>query len=204
MGGAEAGKTGSLVATTGLEANEAVLDNVDTTNTVTAGNGVDSQEELGGIGLDLAVLVLELDGKTLLEVDGEVLRSLGSLPGVDSELPHVLWGSDVGVLENTSLVGAVSQVLVHGPGLALGAGDGDARLLSVLEKVGTALEAVVEDGVTPWGNDLNVGLESVECKLETDLVVTLAGATVRDGETSLLLGDGDLRAGNDGAGERGA
>lgn len=202
MSGAQAGKTGGLVAATRLETDEAVLDNVDTANTVLAGNGVDSKEELGGIGDSLAAGELSLDGQTLLEVKDKVLGLLGSLGGVDGQLPHVLGGSDVGVLEDTGLVTAVGQVLVHAPGLALCAGDGDAGLLGVVEEILATLEAVVEDGVAPWGNDLDGGLQGVEGQLEADLVVALTGAAVRDGETALLLGDGNLGAGNDGTGER--
>ncbi|THV88227.1 Bystin-domain-containing protein [Aureobasidium pullulans] len=202
VSGAQAGKTGGLVAATRLETDEAVLDNVDTANTVLAGNGVDSKEELGGIGDSLAAGELSLDGQTLLEVKDKVLGLLGSLGGVDGQLPHVLGGSDVGVLEDTGLVTAVGQVLVHAPGLALCAGDGDAGLLGVVEEILATLEAVVEDGVAPWGNDLDGGLQGVEGQLEADLVVALTGAAVRDGETALLLGDGNLGAGNDGTGER--
>ncbi|TIA03603.1 Bystin-domain-containing protein [Aureobasidium pullulans] len=202
VSGAQAGKTGGLVAATRLETDEAVLDNVDTANTVLAGNGVDSKEELGGIGDSLAAGELSLDGQTLLEVKDKVLGLLGSLGGVDGQLPHVLGGSDVGVLEDTGLVTAVGQVLVHAPGLALCAGDGDAGLLGVVEEILATLEAVVEDGVAPWGNDLDGGLQGVEGQLEADLVVALTGAAVRDGETALLLGDGNLGAGNDGTGKR--
>ncbi|THX43602.1 Bystin-domain-containing protein [Aureobasidium pullulans] len=202
VSGAKAGKTGGLVAATRLETDEAVLDNVDTANTVLAGNGVDSKEELGGIGDSLAAGELSLDGQTLLEVKDKVLGLLGSLGGVDGQLPHVLGGSDVGVLEDTGLVTAVGQILVHAPGLALCAGDGDAGLLGVVEEILATLEAVVEDGVAPWGNDLDGGLQGVEGQLEADLVVALTGAAVRDGETALLLGDGNLGAGNDGTGER--
>lgn len=35
-------------------------------------------------------------------------------------------------------------------------------------------------GKTPWGDDFDVGLEAIEGELETDLIVTLTGATVRD------------------------
>jgi hypothetical protein len=203
VSGAQARKTRGLVAATGLEADEAVLDNVDTANTVLAGNGVDGQEELGGIGDGLAARELDLDGETLLEVQDKVLGLLGGLGGVDGQLPHVLRGSNVGVLEDTGLVTAVGQVLVHAPGLALCAGDGDARLLGVVKKILTTLEAVVEDGVAPWGNDLDGGLESVEAELEADLVVTLASAAVRDGETALLLGDSNLGASDNGTGKRG-
>jgi hypothetical protein len=163
---------------------------VDTTNTVAAGNGVSSQEEVNGVGdsLLLALLsVLQLDGDTLLEGESEVLGLVGGGEGVLGQLPHVGGGSDVGVLQDTGLVGAVGQVLVHGPGLGLGGGDGDALLGSVGEEIVTADEALVEDGVTPRGNDLDVGLKGVEGKLEANLVVTLAGAAVRDSEAALAL-----------------
>lgn len=84
--------------------------NVDTANTVTAGNGVGSQEQLNGIGggLLLATLgVLKLDGNTLLEGQGEVLRLVGSGQRVLGELPHVGGRGGVGVLQDTGLVGAV-------------------------------------------------------------------------------------------------
>jgi hypothetical protein len=97
----------------------------------------------------------------------------------------------------------VCHVFIHAPGLALGAGDRDALLSGIVEEVVAALEAVVEDGVPPGCEDLDAGLESVECQLEADLVVALASAAVRDGKAALLLGDGDLGAGDDGAGEGG-
>jgi hypothetical protein len=81
----------------------------------------------------------------------------------------------------------VSQVLIHGPGLGLGGGYGNALLGSVGEEIVTADEALVENGVTPRGNDLNVGLEGVEGKLEANLVVTLASAAVGDSEAALAL-----------------
>jgi hypothetical protein len=203
VSGAEHGKTRGLVAAAGLEADETVLNDVDTADTVLAGNGVGSEEELDGLGDALAVLVVELDGETLLEVDGEVLRGIGCLGGIDGQLPHVLGRSDVGVLEDAGLVAAVCHVLVHAPWLALGAGDRDALLGGVVEKIVAALEAVVEHGVPPGCDDLDAGLESVEGQLEADLVVTLASATVGDGEAALLLGDSDLGTSDDGAGEGG-
>lgn len=41
----------------------------------------------------------------------------------------------------------------------------------VVEQVVAALEAVVEGGVAPRGNDLDLGVDRVEGKLEADLVV---------------------------------
>jgi hypothetical protein len=190
VSGAQGGETGGLVAATGLDTDETVLDDVDTANTVAAGNGVSGQEELDGVGdgLLLATLsVLELDGDTLLEEEGEVLGLIGGGQGVLGQLPHVGGRSGIGVLQDASLVRTVGQVLVHGPGLGLGGGDGNALLLGVVEQVLTALEALVEDGVAPRGNDLDAGLEGVEGKLKANLVVTLTGAAVGYSEAALAL-----------------
>jgi hypothetical protein len=190
VSGAQAGKTRGLVAAARLDTDETVLDNVDTADTVAAGNGISSQEEVNSIrgGLLLAVFgVLELDGKTLLEVEGEVLGLVGGGQRVDSELPHVGGRSDIRVLENTGLIGAVSQVLIHTPGLGLGGSDRDVLLGSIGEEIVTASETLVEDGVTPGSNDLDVGLQSVEGEFEADLVVTFSGATVGNSETALPL-----------------
>ena len=184
------GETRGLVAATRLNTDETVLNNVNTANTVTTGNGVGSQEELDRVGnsLLLAVLgVLQLHRETLVEVDDEVFRLVGSGERVGGQFPHVSGRSGVGVLQDTGLVGAVGQVLVHAPGLGLGRGDRDALLSGVGEEVVTASETLVEDGVTPRGDDLDLGLEGVESKLEADLVVALAGAAVGDGETALAL-----------------
>jgi hypothetical protein len=190
VGGAQAGETGGLVAAAGLDTDETVLDDIDTANAVTAGNGVSSKEELDRVGNSLllaSLKVLELDGHTLLEVESEVLGLIGGSQGVLGQLPHVGGRSGIGVLQNTGLIRAVGKVLVHRPGLRLSGGDGDTLLLGVVEQVLTTLEALVEDGVAPRGNDLDFGLEGVEGKLEADLVVTLTSATVGDGETALAL-----------------
>ena len=190
MSSAQTGQTRGLVATTRLDTDEAVLDNVDTADTVAAGDGVGGQEELDGVGDDLGLAglgVLELDGVTLLEVKGEVLGLIGGGQGGLGKLPHVLGRGDVGVLQDTGLVGAVGQVLVHAPGLGLGGSDGDILLGGIGEQIVTAGEALVEDGVAPGGDDLDVGLQGIEGQLETDLVVTLTSATVGDGEAALAL-----------------
>ena len=64
------------------------------------------------------------------------------------------------------------------------------------------MEAVVEFGNTPGGNDFNVWLEGIECEFETNLVVAFACAAVGDGNTVFPEGNGNLGTGDDGAGER--
>lgn len=70
-------------------------------------------------------------------------------------------------------------------------------MLGVVEEILTALEAVVEDWVAPWGKDCDGGLQCVECELETNLIIALACAAVGHSEAAFLLGNLDLGAGND-------
>ena len=76
-------------------------------------------------------------------------------------------------------------------------------LLSIVEEILPALEAVAEFGQPPWRNDLDGRLECVESQLEADLVVALACAAVRDESAAFLLRNADLCAGDDWAGQRG-
>ena len=55
---------------------------------------------------------------------------------------------------------------------------------------------------TPGSDDLDVGLEAVERKLETNLVVALARAAMRDEVTSLLFRDAHHATSDDWARKR--
>lgn len=77
-------------------------------------------------------------------------------------------------------------------------------LLSIVEEILPALEAVAELWEPPWRNDLDGGLECVESKLKANLVVALAGAAVRDETAAFLLGNADLCASNDWASQTGS
>ena len=142
--GAEAGQARSLVATTGLKTNEAVLDNVDTSNAVSASNGIGLQEELNGICDGLSLAGDQLLGKTLLEHQCEVLWGIWRLQWVDCQFPHVGWSGDIWVFQNTSLIAAVCQVLVHAPWLALCAADGDTGLLGIVEEIVATCKSLIE------------------------------------------------------------
>jgi hypothetical protein len=95
----------------------------------------------------------------------------------------------------------VCQILVHAPWLTLCAADGDSCLLGVIEKIVAASKSLVEFGETPWGNDLDGGLEGVECEFEADLIVSLSSTAVGDSNASFLLCNFDLGPGDYGAGE---
>lgn len=113
MSGSEDSGTGRLVATSGLDTNEPVLDNVDPADTVGSGESVERKEDLDGVG-DGLVLGRDRDrgGDTLGEGDGDVLSLLGGVLRVDSQLPHVTRRGLVRVLEDTGLVRDVEEVLV--------------------------------------------------------------------------------------------
>lgn len=202
VSGAKNGKTGSLVAAARLQADEAVLDDVDTAYTVATSDGVGGEKKLDGVSDFLAVVIHKLNWNSLFEVDGELLRLIGSILWVDSELPHILWRGGVGVLKNTSLERDVSKVLVGTPWLSGGLLNGNALLSSISEKSRAAGETVEELGKTPRCNAFDIGLQSVEGKLKSNLVITLSSAAMSDGKAAFLLSNLDLSTSDNGTGER--
>lgn len=111
---AKDGRCGGLVASARLDADEAVLDDVDASNAVLASQRVELKEHvdrvrvlfvLGGDG--------DLHGQALLELDGNAFRGSGSVFGSGGQLPHVIWRCGVGVLKDARLVRNVKQILVR-------------------------------------------------------------------------------------------
>lgn len=220
VGGSEDGGGGRLVTSSGLDTNESVLDNVDTSDTVPSGEGVEREEDLDSVGHNLAIGWEEdLHGETLGPLDVNGLRLLWGLLWGHGELPHVIGRRLVGVLEDTSLVRDVEQVLVGRPWLGGGLGDWDTVGSSVLQKGGSTGESVVKLGQSPRSDDLDGRRKTVEGELESDLVVSFTGASVRDeagnqmsdilGMTwydslaALSLGDLNHASGDDGSGKGG-
>lgn len=91
---------GRVVAAAGLEADEAVLDNVDAADAVHVAELVERDEELDRLGVGL-VGGDELGGDTLLEVDGDVGGLVGGDEGRLGHGPHVIRRGDIGVLKDT-------------------------------------------------------------------------------------------------------
>jgi hypothetical protein len=91
---------GRVIAATALKTNEAVLNNVDATNTVCVAELVQRDEELDRVGVSL-LGGDELNGDTLLEVNGDVSGLVGSVQRALSHGPHVIRRGDIGVLEDT-------------------------------------------------------------------------------------------------------
>jgi hypothetical protein len=201
---AQDGRAWRLVATPRLDANESVLDNVDAADTVLAGERVEGEED--GDGFSDRRLGRPSDsersGDAFRKGKGDAVGSRGSVFDRLGQLPHVIWRRRVGILKDTRLVGDMEEVFVRRPRLCGSLHDGDTFLSSVVEERRTTRKVVVElcntrssiqlghykhtsahaklTWESPRGDDFNVGLEAVKGELETDLVVALSSATVRD------------------------
>jgi len=147
VGDSEDGSGGGLVTPSRLDTDESVLDDVDSSNTVLSGEGVQGKEDLDSVGNTLPIGGGgNLDGDTLEELDGNLLGLFGGLLGRSGQLPHVIRRGLVGVLKDTGLVRDVEEVLVGRPGLGSSLDNGDTILGSVLEESGSTSESLVKLG----------------------------------------------------------
>mmetsp|Transcript_28591 Transcript_28591/g.75108 ORF Transcript_28591/g.75108 Transcript_28591/m.75108 type:complete len:203 (+) Transcript_28591:270-878(+) len=140
-----------LVASPGLHADEAVLHNVDSADTVPASDHIEILVDLKRrlVGLLWLGLVHDLDGHTDLEVNHELLRFVRRVFRVDSHVVQAVRGVGSRVLQDARLVGNVHQVAVHGPRRLLCHWDRDIILLRKFNEVLAALEPLVELGHPP-------------------------------------------------------
>ena len=113
MSDSEDGSSGGLIASSRLDSDEPVLDDIDSSDSVLSGESVEGEEDLNGVGDGLlGGEDVDLGGDTLGELDEDVLGGVGSVLRVGGELPHVSRRGGVGILEDTGLVGDVEEVLV--------------------------------------------------------------------------------------------
>mmetsp|Transcript_14307 Transcript_14307/g.25988 ORF Transcript_14307/g.25988 Transcript_14307/m.25988 type:complete len:206 (-) Transcript_14307:321-938(-) len=205
MGFTKQSASGCLIHTATLDSDEAVLDNINPSNSVPSSNLVTVQEEVERISLDsFVVQVGDLGGDPVLELDADRLALVGSILGTDCHLEHGFFGRTHGILEHTAFVGSVVEILVDGVvGLGLDI-DGDVALLTEGQKVLAALEALDELGIAPRGDGLDHGREGLCAHLEAHLVISLARGSVRHERCALLGGDADHLLGDAGTRDRGS
>ena len=193
------GAAGGLVDAAVLHADQTVLNDVDDADAVGAAQSVQLLDDLGSLHL----LAVDADGCACLEVDGDVGGGVGCCVGGDAHLQEaglIQIGLVGGILQVQTLVAQVPQVLVLGVGSLTGELQGDVVGLCVVDLLVTGLDIPL----TPGGDDLHVGSETLDGQLETDLVIALAGGAVADGVCALSQCDlGQLLA-DDGTGESGA
>ena len=228
VGSQKNGAAGGLVDAAAFHANEAVLDDVNAADAVSATEVVEEAHDTVGSEEGVAVLLaLDLEVSKLANVAGklvvfesddlaffeEALKIFGFVRGVlrgDGEDIHVLVGGGgaiiPSVLERAGFEGDVEEVPVHGVGLALGSLHVDIVLLTIGDHFGTAGEFFTKRIVTPWGDHFNVRREGIERELEADLVVSFSGGAVGDGVSAFGKGNiehtfDDARAGDGGSKE---
>ena len=178
--------TRSLVQLAGLDADQAVLDEVDAADALGSGAAVHLFD-----GLQRGdVTSVDLDRHTFLELDDDFIfdRREGRVIGVGVA---VLGRAVPRILEEAGLNGAAPYVLVDGVRGLLGLGDRQLVLLGERD-----LDVAGQGQVANRADGLQRRVDGGDGDLETNLVVTLAGATVGDGVGAELVGGGhDVLAG---------
>ena len=116
---AEDRRTGGLIAPAALDADEPILDDVDPADAMLPSEGVESEENVDGVGVGSVILVREgdFDGESGDELDGDAFGGRWRVFGCGGELPHVGRGGCVGIFEDAGFVRDVEEVFVGGPGL---------------------------------------------------------------------------------------
>lgn len=111
VGDSENGSGRGFVTTSRLDTDESVLDNVDSSDTVFPGKGVQHEEHIDSIGVGSRADG-DFDGETLFKDDLDLLGLVGSVFGRGGQFPHVGGRGGVGVLEDTSFVRDVEEVFI--------------------------------------------------------------------------------------------
>ena len=195
MGDVQHGAAGGFVHAAALHAHEAVFHHVEAADAVPARNLVQGHDHFTGS----EAFAVEGDGVALFKADGDVFRFVGSLFHRHGHDVAVGAGFFPRVFEFAAFKGAVQHVAVHAV-MLVGGIDRNAVLFGKGGQSGTAHEVPF----TPGSDDLKVGSQSVDGKLEADLVVALAGSAVGDGHRAFLTGDFHETLGNERTGDGGA
>ena len=199
VGEVQDGAAGGLVDAVILHADETVLHDIDDADAVLAAQIVELLDDLAGLHL------LAVDGHRSagLEVDGHIGGLVRSLEGGHAHLQEaglVQIGLVGGIFKVKALMAQVPQVLILGVVGLSGDLQGHVVSLGVVDLLLTGLDVPL----TPRGDDLHIGSETLDGQLETDLIVALAGSAVGDGVSALGLGDLRQLLADDGTGKGGA
>jgi len=110
---AQDSSTWRFVTSSRFHADESVLNNVDPSDSVFPAEGVQSEEDLDSVGVFFCLnRNSNFDGKATLEFDGNSLGFLWCILRSSSQLPHIDGRSNVGIFEDSSLVGDVEEIFV--------------------------------------------------------------------------------------------
>ena len=196
MGGDERQGAGNLIALAALKAHQTVFDQVETAKAVVARDLVECDDDLG----ELHLLAVDGDGLAGLKLNLGVGRGVRRVLGVLGHNPGVVERLVPGILQVAALNGTTPQVVVDGIGVVVGTlGNRHVVGVGVGDLIGTALKIPLANR----GDNLKLGVEGLDGRLKTNLVVTLAGAAVSDVGRAKLVSDLDKLLGEQRAGQGG-
>ena len=178
------GAAGGLVYASGLHAYDTVLNDIHDTDTMLAAQSVQLGDDLSHRHF-LAVYGL---GNAGFEGHSHILGLIGSLFRAYTQNQQVIVVGLAGrILQLQTFVADVPQVAVTAVTVVSRERQVDAVSLAVLDLVFTGLHGP-NVGHSPGSDDLQIGSQSLDTQLETDLVVTLTGSAVADGGSAFLAG----------------
>ena len=199
MSAEQNGAPRGFIAAAAFHAHVAVLHFVQASNAVLATNGVELSEDLGRTHLH------PVDGHHIAVDKGEFndLGLVGGLLWAAGEAPHALFGCEIGVFQNPTLITDVQQIGIHGvgrPAFSFLEIHGDAVLVGISEE----LFAREQVPLSPWGDHFDIGHQGIGTELKAHLVVALASRPVADGVGMGFLRNFHQSLGNQGASNGGA
>ena len=178
------GTAGSLIDTTGLHANDTVLYDIYDTDTVLAAQLVQGTDDIG----DLHLLTVNGSGNTLFKGHGHIFTLIGSLLGSHTKYQQMLVVRLVaGIFQFQTFVADVPDITVTAVGRIGGERKMNAMSLAVFDLGFPGVH--VPFVASPGSDDLDIGSQSLDAQLETDLVVTFTGCTVADGYSAFFSGN---------------
>ena len=125
---------------------------------------------------------------TFFKGHGHILAFLGSFFGSNAENKQMLEIRLVGrIFQFQTFVADVPDVTVTAVAGVCREGKVDSVCLTVLNFGFTGVKCPLV--ISPCCNDLQIGSKSLDAELETDLVISLTGCTVADGNSAFLTCD---------------
>ena len=180
------GATGCFITTACFHTNIAILDQIQTSDTVVATNLIQIGQDFG------RSHCLVIDGDN---VTGEVRQFnigglIGGRFGANTPAPHLFLGFGPWIFQDATFIGNMQQVGIHRIGRFF------ARLVEIDRDI--MFGAIVHQRFTrrqipftPRRNHLHTGLQGIGTQLKANLIVTLAGGTMRDSIRTGFIGDFD-------------
>jgi len=196
VSGDEQRASGSFVAAARLDADEAVLHQVDASDGVASANFVQQFHERYGI----ESLAAHRNRHAFFESNLNLLFLVGRLLRRLRKLPRAGEWRTGGVFQFSAFVAQVPDVAIAAVNFLTARGDGNAAFFGVVETIFARLELPL----APRGHDLQLGSQRLVSHLKAHLVVALARAAVADGSCAFALRHFDLMFRDYGSRQRGA